>query len=274
MTVKDWLISHSQKLQETGIESARLDCLLMLENILAKDRTWILANQNHIIAPVETQKLKKLFKQRFQHIPMAYILGECEFYGRKFVVSPSVLQPRPESEAFFDLLPMALKYSNKALIADLGCGSGALGITAALEYPKSTVDLIDIDSKALEIAKINAKKFTTDVGIIKSDLLSNASKAYDVMLCNLPYVPDDYPVNQATTHEPAIALYGGSDGLAVYRKLADELEDVKKRPLYLLIESLELQHPEVAAIFRKLDYKLVKTSGLVQLFEFKSHYVI
>lgn len=274
MTVKDWISSHAEQLQATGIESARLDCLLMLENILAKDRTWLLANQNHIIAPTETKKLKKLFDLRYKQIPMAYILGECEFYGRKFVISPAVLQPRPESEEFFDLLPLALKYTKKPLIADLGCGSGALGITAALEYPKSTVDLIDIDDKALEIAKINAKKFTTSVSLIKSDLLTNTSKLYDIILCNLPYVPDDYPINRAAKHEPAIALFGGADGLNIYRRLAIELEDTKKRPLYLLIESLEYQHAEVAKIFRNLDYKLIKAKGLVQLYEFKGYFVI
>jgi release factor glutamine methyltransferase len=251
MTVKNWLADHSQKLKSAGIESARLDCLMLLETILSKDRTWILANQNYKIPQPETQKLKKLFSQRLSHKPMAYILEECEFYGRKFVISPAVLQPRPESESFFTLLPNALKNIQKPKIADVGCGSGILGITTALEYPNSTVDLIDIDKKALEIANINVNKYTTPLNVICSYLLEDAPSNYDVLLCNLPYVPDGYPVNKAVLHEPTIAVFGGNDGLDLYRRLAVQIENLQKKPLFLLTESLDTQQPEMVNIFSK-----------------------
>lgn len=265
MTIKSWLASSSEELKNVGIESARLDCLLILENILNKDRVWLLANQDQIFSAEKLRKINKLFKQRKAHKPMAYILGESEFYGRKFVVSPAVLQPRPESEAFFDLLPITTENIKNPRLADVGCGSGALGITASLEAPQSSVDLLDIDTAALKIAKINTDKFTTPLKLIKSDLLSNASIDYDILLCNLPYVPDEYPVNQAAMHEPRLALYGGTDGLDLYRKLYYQLQGLPKKPLFLLIESLDFQQPEIRRIFQKLGYKHMKTLGLVQL---------
>ena len=267
MTIKDWISTATNEFKAIGIESARLDSQMIVEEIYKKNRAWVLAHQDTEISTSKRQKLNYLFNQRLDYYPMAYILGHSEFYGHDFVISMNVLQPRPESEDFMEILAEIMKNLDSPRVADVGTGSGALGITASLKWPKMVMDLIDIDELALENAKINAKKFTTPVKLIKSDLLENTTSHYDILLCNLPYVPDDYPINKPAKHEPKLALFGGPDGLDVYRKLANQLQKRQKRPLFLLIESLEVQHPEISNIFIKLGYKLQKTRGLVQLFK-------
>lgn len=267
MTIKDWIIKASNELKAVGIDSARLDSQMIVEEIYKKNRAWVLANLDTEISTSKRQKLNNLFNQRLDYYPMAYILGRSEFYGHDFVISMNVLQPRPESEDFIEILAEIMENFDSPRVADVGTGSGALGITASLKWPKMVMDLIDIDDLALENAKINANKFTTPVKLIKSNLLDNAKAHYDILLCNLPYVPDDYPINKPTQHEPKLALFGGLDGLDVYRKLATQLQKRQKKPLFLLIESLELQHSEITNIFAKLGYKLQKTCGLVQLYK-------
>lgn len=267
MTINDWLLDAQPKLKALGIESARLDCLIILELALGKNRTWILANPDYKISTRYSKTLKNLFNRRMDHEPIAYIKGVCEFYGREFVVSKDVLQPRPESEAIIELLLQITPSIDNPIIGDIGCGSGALGITAGLELPNSRVDLIDIDQKALEIAKINAKKFTTTINTIQSDLLSDTATKYNILLCNLPYVPDEYLINQAAKHEPSLALFGGPDGLDLYRKLFQQLKLRKNKVLFLLIECLPSQQAQLADIAAKSGYKLAKTKDYVQLYK-------
>ena len=152
-------------------------------------------------------------------------------------------------------------------IADVGCGSGSLGITAALELKNVQIDLLDIDEDALKTAQTNVDKFTLSLNVIKSDLLAQSPQDYDILLCNLPYVPDDYQINRAARHEPKIALFAGPDGLELYRQLFQQLKIVEKKPLYLLIESLPEQHEPLCQIASDQNYTLLKTDHFIQLFK-------
>jgi HemK-like putative methylase len=156
-----------------------------------------------------------------------------------------------------------------ARIGDVGTGSGALGITAKLELENAEVDLIEIDSQAIKVAKRNVDLFTLTVGVIQSDLLAQTPQNYDVLLCNLPYVPDTYTLNSAALHEPKIAIFGGPDGLDLYRKLFDQLKIADTKPLYILTEALPTQHEALAAIAANHDYELVKSDDFIQEFRRK-----
>jgi release factor glutamine methyltransferase len=94
-----------------------------------------------------------------------------------------------------------------------------------------------------------------------------SSRANDILLCNLPYVPDDYNINLAAKHEPRKAIFGGRDGLDVYRKLFRQLDKLPKKPLYILTESLSDQHDKLATIARRRNYRLEQSEGLIQAFE-------
>lgn len=262
MTCEDWLLTSGRQLTEAGIESARLDTLLLLEDCLGRERSWLLAHPEHALAPDQLTLLQGQLERRLQHEPLAYIRGFVEFYGRRFTVSPAVLVPRPESEAMIGLLKKLAPAADS--IADIGTGSGCLAITAALET-QAVVYGIDIDEKCLKVARKNSASLHANVSWLAGSLTEPLPEIPEVLLANLPYVPDDYAINKAARHEPSLALFAGNDGLDVYRDLFIQLA---ARPCKLLItESLLEQHQALVLLAEQHGYKLVDTDGLAQAFQ-------
>lgn len=266
MTVDDWLKYASAKLGATEVPSARLDALILLEDALNKDRSWLLAHTKTKLNVGILKKLNRQIDRRAKHEPLAYIRGFTEFYGRTFKINRHVLEPRPESETMIDLLK-TLSLPARPELADIGTGCGALGITANLEIPSATVDLYDIDSSALAVARHNCALHELHMHAYKRDLLNKVSKNYDAILANLPYVPTSWNINRAASHEPAHAIRGGSDGMDYYRRLFEQLQERPALAQYVLCESMPLQHPGITIIAKAGGYKKLKTSDLIQVFQ-------
>lgn len=267
MNIKDWLAASTQHLKSAAVPTARLDCLVFLQDILEKDKSFIIAHPDFEIPPVELAVLDKQLKRRVKHEPLAYIRGKSEFYGREFEVNSHTLVPRPETEAMISLLTGLWQSEfDDYNIADVGTGSGAIGITVALEHPKASVDLVDIDPGALAIAKKNSSNYELDLTCIKSDLLTNTSVNYDIILANLPYVPDDHIINSAAIHEPKHAIFGGYDGLELYRKLFAQVSARKTKPVFVLTESLPFQHKQLAQIAKSAGCKMKTSEDFIQVF--------
>jgi release factor glutamine methyltransferase len=267
MIVKDWLRQAAKKLERAGIGTPRLDALVLLEDVAGRDRAWLLAHPDHKISTTNQAKLTKLLNRRAGHEPLAYLRKKTEFYGRGFIITPSVLEPRPESETMIDRLKKLPNLPKQPKIADVGAGSGALGITAKLELPSAQVELLEIDPAALEVAKMNVDKYTMDIRVAQSDLLQQSERSRDILLCNLPYVPDNHKVNEAAAQEPRLAIFGGPDGLEVYRQLFSQVKKLQKQPLFILTESLPPQHPALAGIARQAGYTLARTDDFIQVFQ-------
>jgi release factor glutamine methyltransferase len=265
MTLGNFLTSSTQELERAEVPSARLDSLLLLEDILHKDRSWILANPETVLSAYQVNKLGKQLTRRKRHEPLAYIRGFSEFYGRKFRVNRHVLEPRPESETMIELLK-GLQLPHKPILADVGTGSGCLGITAALEIPKSKVDLYDIDSGALAVARHNCHLHEIHLSLHKRDLLKRPASLYDVVLANLPYVPDAWEINRAAANEPRLAIFGGKDGLSVYRRLFEQLSGYTWQPEYILTEALPPQHEALQKVAAGHGFKLIKAQDFIQVF--------
>jgi release factor glutamine methyltransferase len=291
MTIDAWLRSAQAALNAASVQTSRLDSLVLAEDVLGLDRAQLLAKPDTVISESEQSKLTKVLNRRLLHEPLAYIRGRTEFYGRDFIITPAVLEPRPESETIIQLLVdlltrghRVLQYSTQAqnylqkltdwqtaiYVADVGCGSGALGITAKLELPQTVVELLDISTEALKVAKLNVDKFTLHVSLKTTDLLADSAQTYDVLLCNLPYVPDDYEINTAAMFEPEIAIFGGPDGLDLYRKLFRQIAKLQKRPLFILSEAFLSQHKDLQTIASQSGYLLERTDDFVQLFTLQS----
>jgi release factor glutamine methyltransferase len=266
MNVQLWLSDAQVKLEAAGISTARLDALVLLEDALGMNRANLLAHPDIEITTATQNVLTEQLTRRAGHEPLAFIRGKTEFYGREFVVNQAVLEPRPESEAMISLLLGYTDLGPALRIADVGTGSGALGITAKLELPESSVDLLEIDDDAIKVAKTNVIKLTTGISVFRTDLLEGSANNYDVLLCNLPYVPDEYEINTAASHEPAIALFGGPDGLDLYRKLLEQLEYTQKRPLLILCESLASQHAALKELFATHGYREDTEEDFIQAF--------
>jgi release factor glutamine methyltransferase len=266
MKIKQWVSRTESQLNEIGIGSARLDALILLEDILKKDRAWILAHQDENLSITQIKRLDSKIKKREKHLPLAYVRGHTEFFGRKFLVNRHTLEPRPESETMIELL-LKLPISTKVKIADVGTGTGALGITAALEMHDPNVDLYDIDAGVLAVTRHNLALHELHLHTRKSDLLRRHIRTYDVILANLPYVPDHYRINQAAAMEPKIAIFGGYDGLEIYRRFFAQLHRFQWKPNYVLTESLPTQHTDLTNIATSNGFYLYKSVDFIQVFK-------
>lgn len=288
MTIEEFLRAAINKLKKAGIGTARLDSLVLLEDALGKDRAWLLANPDFRVQKSVLNTLNTQIAIRTKHIPLAYIRGKTEFYGREFAINQDVLEPRPESETIIDLLKTTVKDNfknqNKQLqIIDIGTGSGALAITAKLELPDVAVIATDVDHKSLAIARDNARKYSVKIKFYQGDLLQPILPLLSsrcILLCNLPYVPNDFKLNKAAMNEPRHAIFGGDDGLDLYRRLFSQLSPLAPSsspqfysknqsilPFYILTESLPSQHKTMTDIATKAGYEPLGTDDFIIIFK-------
>ncbi|MBB1559324.1 peptide chain release factor N(5)-glutamine methyltransferase [Candidatus Saccharibacteria bacterium] len=257
MNISAWLDQAARQLREIGVDSARLDAELILANTLRKNRTYLHAHPESNIDPRRVDIANARLRLRLERVPLAYILGYRDFYGRRFTVSPQVLVPRPESEAIIELLK-ELDVSGKLL--DIGTGSGCLGITAKLKIPKLNVILSDISQPALRVARQNAEKFQADVALIKSNLLRAVPGKFDIIIANLPYVDRSWQRSPETNHEPALALFAKDEGLALIYQLIDQLPAHLSPGALVFLEADPRQHGAIIAYAgsRQLRHNLTR----------------
>ena len=161
-TVTIWLKEASSRLKQSGINTSRLDALVLLEDVFGKERSWLLANPETELTDSQLSRLDGFIERRLCHEPLAYIRHKSEFYGRDFFVDSRVLEPRPESETIIDVLK-ELPGLSQLVIIDVGTGSGALAITAKLELPNTEVIATDIDKNCLAVARQNAQNHNAKI---------------------------------------------------------------------------------------------------------------
>lgn len=271
MTILEWLQDSMVRLRDAGVDSPRRDCLVLVEDLLEKDRAWILARHEVRLTDKQIASLNQHLQRRINREPLAYIRGKAWFYGRFFKVSKEVLVPRPESESFITLLKNIDKKTRTQAsaamsIVDVGTGSGCLAITAKLELPDAHVTAVDIDPKALEIAKFNSRQLEANINFIQGSLLKPIDDTPAAIIANLPYVPEGMITSPEITKEPAGALFSGTDGLDHYRKFWEQINELYPKPNHILTESLLSQHKEVRKLAQASGYSLHKTDCLVQHF--------
>lgn len=241
-----WLRDAAEELAMLGIGTALLDAELILAHTLRKSRTYLHAHGDEPIDERRLEIANARLELRKDRVPVAYILGHKEFYGRQFKVTPSVLIPRPESEALIESLK---KYwgEKPGKLVDVGTGSGCLGITARLELPLD-VTLADISHHALMVAEDNAKALGATVAIVRSDLLSHLQPPlsnFDLIVANLPYVDKTWQRSPETNHEPAEALFASNGGLALIDRLIAQTDTVLKPGGLLILEADPEQHERI-----------------------------
>ena len=244
--------------------------MVLLADITGEDKAWLLAHPENELTESQLSELQHRLQRRSKHEPLAYIRGKTEFFGHEFLVDQRVMEPRPETEAMLEtLLDRHQQLGEAPIIIDVGTGSGALAISAKLALPSATVCGLDVSNDCLLVAQENADRLGADVQFMCSDLLASwdeASPSIAVILANLPYVPDAFPVNQAATYEPKLALFGGADGLELYRRLFAQLEHLPSSAQAVFCESLEKSHTALCEIAAKAGYQLETTAGLIQIF--------
>lgn len=269
--INNWLIDAKRQLSNVGITSALLDAEIILAHTLKCNRTYLHAHPEQILDIQQCETADNYLKQRIARLPIAYIVGCKEFFGRQFTVTPATLIPRPESEdiitALKQLLPPTACHQLPTKLIDVGTGSGCLGITAKLEFPKLDVTLSDVSIDALKIAKKNAKKLSADVAILQSDLLQNHKIKQNIIIANLPYVDPEWDRSPETAYEPSLALFADNNGLSIINKIVDQAGSLLEDGGYLIIEADPIQHYSIIEYAKKHSLILIIQMSYILTFK-------
>ncbi len=248
-TIADILSGGTAYLEARGIEGARHSMQSLLVHVLGKNKTWLYLHFDDPLPEAQLVPLRELLRRRGKGEPLQHLLGSTEFFRREFRTDARALIPRPETEELVELALARAPKKEGLRVLDMGCGSGIIGITLALELAdcRPDVTLADISEAALALALENATALGARVRTYRSDLFSAWEPApdnavtpptgFELVLANLPYVPDGEraTVSAEVRHDPETALYGGADGLDVVRRfLADALPHLASGALVML----------------------------------------
>ncbi len=198
---------------------------MLVSDVLNRDSAWLVAHDDEAVSDNERQGIATLAARRMLGEPMAYLLGERDFFGRTFRCSPAALIPRPETEHLVEHVLTLVEAKTSPTILDGGTGTGCIAITLALERPDARIAALDVSPDALELALENAVHLhANNVEFIQSNWFSavQADAKFDLIVSNPPYiVPGDVHLTEGDLRfEPAIALADAVDGLESYRQLA------------------------------------------------------
>ena len=223
MNIQTALLQGQQLLEDAKISAPRLTAEVLLAHAIGSDRTWLYAHSDEQLREVWWIHYGRYLHERLKGKPTQYITASQEFYGREFRVTPDVLIPRPETEHSIEA---ALQLAPHAkTIADIGTGSGAIAVTLALETGVRIV-ATDVSERAARVAASNAWRLAAAVDFVVCDLGSALpSERFDLVVSNPPYVPESdrqTVQKEVRDYEPHVALFGGSDGLDLYRRLIPE----------------------------------------------------
>jgi release factor glutamine methyltransferase len=274
LAIKDWLKSASYQLSDTSIPTSRLDAEIILAYTLGKNRTYLHTHGSDVLDAKIISIANKYLAQRLDRVPIAYIIGYKEFYGRQFITTPAVLIPRPESESIIDILKKILLTTTYQLLTtkliDVGTGSGCLGITAKLEFPALDVILTDVSTDALKVATLNAKELSADVATLQSDLLQNYTTKPDIIIANLPYVDQTWERSPETNHEPALALFADNHGQSIIEKMIVQASDLLTPDGFIIIEADPSQHSPLIKYAEKQSLTPIHHLGYAIAFRTKN----
>ena len=260
---KELLKKSIEYVQSKGIKEAKLDTELIFSEVLNYDRMMLTLSFTREITETEKEKIREMLKKRaVDKLPVQYILGYEEFYGRRFEVNKAVLIPRPETERLVEECIKRLTETNGKYVLDIGAGSGAIGVSIAKELPNTKVLACDLSEDALEVAKHNAEKLeATNIKFVKSDVFSEIKyKEFDLIVSNPPYIPQEEYENlqvEVKLHEPQMALTDTKDGYYFYKKISREAPNFLKRGGILAFEVGYNQSEEIKLFMEKQGFKNV-----------------
>ena len=240
-----------EKLIVQGEEAESLSFVYRsLKNLSFTDFIFALQQE---VTEEEKQFVEEIYKKLVAHIPAQYIIGHAEFFGMKLKVDERVLIPRPETEELVDLILTENPEKNLKVL-DIGTGSGAIALALAKNRPDWTITAADISQDALDLASKNAKRLNLEISFIKSDCFSEISAKYDIIVSNPPYISraDEEEVGLNVLHsEPHLALFADEEGLALYRRIAEESKDYLNDGGKIYLEIGYKQGQSVPALFKE-----------------------
>lgn len=246
-------------LADRGVESARLESELLLAHARGCPRIRLYTDFEAVVPQDQRARMRELVQRRARREPLAYIIGEREFYGRPFFVGPGVLVPRPETELLIDLALESLPADAPLHIADVGAGSACIAVTMAVQRPSYRITATELSRQALDFAARNIARHEVGdrVQLLQGDLLlpirETGERSLDAVLSNPPYIRDgdmDGLAPEVVEYEPCEALAGGPDGLDCIRRLVEQSAKVIRPGGFM---ALEIDPPQADSVSRLLE---------------------
>ena len=253
---------HSKQLQavlnlESG--SARIEVQCLLQAVLQVDRAYLLTHPNQVLSDKQSARFSALYERRLNGEPIAYLLGEREFYGLIFKVTPATLIPRPETELLVDLTLQRIPRQGTCRVLDLGTGSGAIALSIAHARHCAEVVAVDASEAALEVAQFNMQRLALEnVRLLQSDWFGALKdERFDIIVSNPPYIAaDDVHLTQGDVRfEPRIALASGADGLRDIRRISALAKEHLNVNGWVLFEHGYDQAAQVRALLQQAGFK-------------------
>ena len=256
---KKYQIQFEKKLKLSERE-AQFEINQILKFVSHKKDINFLSEKDFFNLRIE-KEISRLLDKRISGIPLAIIFKEWDFYGRTFYVTKSTLIPRPETEQLIDEIKNDYKNKTNLKFADLGCGTGNIGITLALELMPKEIILIDKSKRALRVTTKNIKRYQIkNVQVIESNWFNNLPKQkFDFIVSNPPYIKPNDPHLKFLSHEPKSALISKLDGLLDISHIASKSKNFLKKNGYLYIEHGYNQAKDVRDIFLKNNFQNIET---------------
>ena len=242
----------------------RAEVRRLVSHVLQRNSAWLVAHDDETPSPEAQQRIEALAARRAAGEPMAYLLGERDFFGRTFRSTPAALIPRPETEHLVETVLTLVESFAEVTILDVGTGTGCIAITLALERPNAQITALDVSPDALELARENAVNLSANnVQFIQSNWFGAVATdaKFDLMVSNPPYiVPGDAHLTQGDLRfEPAVALVDSVDGLESYRQLASGAKNHLRHRGWLVVEHGYDQGESVPALLRNSGFSNVST---------------
>ena len=237
MTVREALKEATCRLEAAGVPDARLDAGWLLEEVSKIPRLEQFTRGDFLLGEGTQARFFALVARREKREPLQYILSRAPFMGHEFAVRPGVLIPRADTEVLCERAVIRLPQGGRAL--DLCCGTGCLGVSLKLARPDAEVTLSDLSRGAAALARENAALLGADARVLQGDLFESLQgRVFDLILSNPPYIPSPVlpGLQPEVLREPALALDGGADGLAFYRRILREAKRHLSPGGWLLLE--------------------------------------
>jgi len=260
-----WIATRSA-LRSAGLETADLDARILVANLAGVEPHQLVTAGEMPLTLTVSERLHKALQDRLDGMPVHRILGAREFYGLKLGLSPATLEPRPDTETLIEaVLPLVrenVTAGGTCSIADLGIGTGAIGLALVAECPEARCLGIDVSAEAVATALENAKVLGLDgrYSAMTGDWLAGIETRFDLIVSNPPYIPTaDLALlsREVTDHDPMLALDGGPDGLDAYRKIAEQSVKRLEEGGHLALEIGIGQSQSVTALFTARGFERV-----------------
>ncbi len=257
MRILDLLKSTEKQLRAAGIESAQREAEWLLGAAVQSDRANLYLMREQRLQQHEQAQFEALLQRRLHREPLQYILGNCEFCGFEFAVTPAVLIPRPETELLVEKIVELAASMEMPRIIDLGTGSGCIAVSLAKLIVNVQIVALDLSAAALEIAQANAKKLgvAERIEFRLADMTKlNFDETFDLVVSNPPYVLEsERPGLQPEIHdwEPAAALYVQGDGLKFYRCILDYCKNHLRSGGWVACEMASQRSTAIEKLFRE-----------------------